>query len=343
MGQLAVIRADASPTIGGGHVMRCLALANGLRANGWTCLFACGDETLMTSSMLTATGHGHVQVPGDLSAAEQARCLRSALPEGADLLVVDHYGLDQDFGLACLGWARKILVVDDLANRALMCNILLDQNLGRAAADYDGLVPSACTRLIGPAFALLGPQFALAGRPRSRSGPVRRAAVSMGLTDPWDVTSKAIQALQAACPDTSIDVALGSRSANAAKVGALAADDPDKVHLYLDCGNMAAFYALADIAVGAFGVSSWERCSMGLPSIGVITADNQRVAAAALAQEGAVLLAGEAAVVSIDDLVAHLNVLCSDAEARATIADRACRICDGHGVARILAALESNP
>src|SRR6185312_2645513 len=124
----AIFRTDASVTIGGGHVRRCLVLADALAQAGWAIGFVCGAAA---RSIVPALGRRGFAVT-EPAAFEKA-------PVRCDLLVVDDYRLDAAFERAARPWAKRILVIDDLANRPHDCDVLLDQSPGRAREVYDGL------------------------------------------------------------------------------------------------------------------------------------------------------------------------------------------------------------
>ena len=172
--------------------MRCLALADALVERGWRCVFAVSTETTATVPHLKRAQHDiHI-----LSAAEEGdpAALLSAATEGCQLLVIDHYRLGAHYEAGCRSLTRQILVIDDLADRAHDCDLLLDQNLGRDPLDYDGLVPASARVLTGPEFALLRPEFAAArsaGLARRQPGThVRRILVTLGLTDLGGITAQ---------------------------------------------------------------------------------------------------------------------------------------------------------
>lgn len=125
--------------------MRCLTLAAALQGAGWRCAFACNPEAAQTVKAL-----GEAGLP-----VAPAEGLAAAWPDGCDLLVVDHYGLDAGWEAAQRPWARRVLAIDDLADRPHDCDLLLDGNLGRQAVDYAGRVPAGCTLLVGARYALL--------------------------------------------------------------------------------------------------------------------------------------------------------------------------------------------
>src|SRR5262249_18815445 len=159
-------------SIGGGHIARCLALADELAERGHGCVFAVSAETAATMPSLAASGHDIEALSAGTTADLEPSLLAASWPQGCALLVVHHYGRDARFESACCPWAERILVIDDLADRPHDCDLLLDSTLGRAPADYASLCPKTCRMLLGPAYALLRPEFAAA---RSESLARRRA------------------------------------------------------------------------------------------------------------------------------------------------------------------------
>lgn len=300
-----VIRADASPEIGGGHVMRCLTLADVLAERGAQVIFACRPETLPTVPALARSAHRILELAdqaADGRGGDEPGALAAAVGESVDVLIVDHYGWGTKQETACRGFARRIVVIDDLADRAHDCDLLLDQNLGRRGEDYTGLVPSHARLLIGPAYALLRPEFARA-RPAAlarreaafaNGEPVRRILVSMGLTDPTNATAAAIDAL-AGLTDVragkiEVRVVLGRGAPHLCAIEAQAVrlrNAGVNITMLIEPQDMAAEMSAADLCVGAGGSSSWERCCLGLPTVVVVVAENQRAGAMALERAGA--------------------------------------------------------
>lgn len=309
--------------------MRCLALADGLARAGWHCRFRVAPGTLETVPALARSGH---EVVSDSAPQQQVQ-----------LLVVDHYGLDAAFETACRPWARHILAIDDLADRRHDCDLLLDQTLGRAAADYRELTPGHCVQLLGPQHALLRPDFArLRGEALARRhGTVERILVALGSSDPRDITGLALDALEQAGFDAAVDVVLGRASPNCAAVASRLQGWP-RAQFHADASNMAELMATADIAVGAAGVTSWERCTVGLPCAMVVTADNQRLIARALDAAGAAVLVGDWTAMTASRLAEALRGMEGPRKLLA-MADAAAGVCDGGGVARTVAKLEKLP
>jgi UDP-2,4-diacetamido-2,4,6-trideoxy-beta-L-altropyranose hydrolase len=331
--QLAIFRADANRSIGGGHIMRCLALADALVERGWRCVFAVSAETTATVPHLKRAQHDiHI-----LSAVEEGdpAALLSAAAEGCQLLVIDHYRLGAHYEAGCRSLTRQILVIDDLADRAHDCDLLLDQNLGRDPLDYDGLVPASAKVLTGPEFALLRPEFAAArsvGLARRQPGThVRRILVTLGLTDLGGITARVVRAALAAGTGAMLDVVIDER---APSLPYLRSVESSSVTLHLDPNNMCQLMTEADLAIGAAGTTSWERCCVGLPTILLVLADNQRFAARSLARAGAVKLLENTSDLELH-LTAALHELSRSEALRLSLVRASAQVTDGLGAKRL--------
>ena len=194
-----MFRADASREIGGGHVMRCLTLAEALAEQGWHVGFAVNAQALSTVPSLAGTV-AEILVLGE---DDETAAMRERWPDGVVLLVVDHYGRDIAFEQRCRPWAAAILAIDDLADKQHRVDVLVDQTHGRAESDYRTLTGPNCRLLLGARFALLRPQFRAYRRRalarRESTAPARRLLVSFGATDSTGATMLTLQAVAERC------------------------------------------------------------------------------------------------------------------------------------------------
>ncbi len=341
------MRADAGPALGSGHVMRCLTLAAALRQRGAQVHFVCRASLGNLASRITADGHGLSLLGDALTPEQDAQQTRAALAEawhgaGCELLLVDHYGLGAAWEQALRPACRHLAAIDDLADRAHDVDLLLDQNLGRTVSDYAALLPAPAVRLIGPRFALLRPEFAAAraaSLARRASTGWHHLLVSLGGADPQQGTLRCLQAL-AGCPlppSALVTVVLGALALTRPATQALLPDLPFATRLLVDVADMASLLAKADIAIGAAGGSAWERCCLGLPSLLLVLADNQRPGTQALAAAGAALPLGEVTGLA-ERLPAALQQLAQPGRLPAMSA-AAAAITDGQGAARVADAL----
>jgi UDP-2,4-diacetamido-2,4,6-trideoxy-beta-L-altropyranose hydrolase len=291
--------------------MRCLTLAAALRTRGAAVRFVCAPLPGNLCSAIEAQGfevlllppsHMVSSVGESADATACARLLAAAIGAPLDCLIVDHYALGARWESSLRGQARCVMAIDDLADRRHDCDLLLDTNFyDEPQGRYRGLVPPQCRLLLGPAYALLRPQFAEAqgGLRRQgrlvRDGQVARLLLFFGGGDDGGATLQALHGLaslgRAAPP---CDVVVGAANPFRQQVAELAATVPGAVyHCAVD--NMAALMAGADLALGAGGTATWERCALGLPALLCSIAANQRPGLQALARHGVVCDLGEAA------------------------------------------------
>jgi UDP-2,4-diacetamido-2,4,6-trideoxy-beta-L-altropyranose hydrolase len=335
--------ADAGPDVGGGHVMRCLTLARALTDEGAECAFV---ESRAAVSILRRYGWPDQT----LLAMSTAQSLPGLVDYAVrfdevfqpDVIVIDHYGAGAGEEERLRGQERRIVVIDDLGDRRHACDLLVDPGYARRREAYEGLIDEDCPALLGPAYALVRPAFA-AARPRAlmrraKREPVRRALISLGLTDLGGITGRVVEALIPHLGDVRLDIVLGAGAASLDGLSALAGRDR-RLRLHLDTEEMASLTADADIGVGAGGSSVWERACLGLPSVTVILAENQAAMASELHEAGAALALDAREARLEDALEAAWSSLVEDADLRWGLSERAAELCDGRGAERVAAAV----
>jgi UDP-2,4-diacetamido-2,4,6-trideoxy-beta-L-altropyranose hydrolase len=254
--------------------------------------------------------------------------------EAFDALVFDHYGLSEPDHRA-MAQGRPVLVIDDLADRPLGADIVVDAGPERRAEDYLGLTPEHARLLLGPNFAAIRPEFAALREPALawRGEPVQSVLIAMGLTDVGGITSRVVELVRPRAGDAKLDIVLGGAAPSLPGLKRVARRDT-RLLLHVDTPRMAQLTAEADIGIGAAGSSTWERCVLGLPSILVVLADNQRAAARAMAERGAALVV-DVGQPDFDKAFDHaLWRLLRDAGLRRDLARNSAEICDGLGAGR---------
>ncbi len=298
-----VFRTDASLQIGSGHVMRCLTLADALKDQGAQCHFVSREHPGHLLELIRQRGHS-------VTALQAGKVIAGAMVEDhtrqpvhaawlgcdwqtdarqtgvilADLqpdwLVVDHYALDQRWEEALATRYRRLLVIDDLADRPHTCDLLFDQNFGRTVIDYERLLTVHCRLLLGSAHALLRPEFAArraTSLARRAANGVRHFLIQMGGIDQHNYTGEALSVLRE-CDlpvDTRINVVLSRDAPAIDAVMRLAAAMKYPTTVMVGVGNMAKLMEESDLAIGSGGGATYERIYMGLPSILRPTAANQ--------------------------------------------------------------------
>jgi UDP-2,4-diacetamido-2,4,6-trideoxy-beta-L-altropyranose hydrolase len=242
-----------------------------------------------------------------------------------------------------------VLVIDDLADRAHDCDLLIDQNIGRNATDYVTRIPRVCDVLAGPTFALLRAQFAnerQASLERRRDPVLKRLLISMGGIDARDATSAVVEGLntcEGLAPSLEIVVVMGSHAPSLAKVQKMVRDLPWRSRVLVDLDDMASLMRDSDLAIGAAGSSALERCCVGLPSIVVAVALNQQRILQSLTNTGAAIAVNPPSCHEPDGL---FKATLAQAVAAATtpwqlraLSDRSAALVDGLGAERVADAM----
>ena len=351
-----IIRTDASVRIGTGHVMRCLTLAKTLQDRGAKVWFISRELKGNLFRMIREAGidlvglppasetngeragsrYAHwLEVPQEQDIDETLRAIRGI--GGVNWLVVDHYGLDKRWESDLRPHVEKLFVIDDLADRPHDCDILLDQNLHEGMEGrYSAMLPQKCRQLLGPDFALLRPEFLAARKSlRKRDGSIRRILVFYGAFDSTNETAKALEALKRwNVPGIVADVVVGQDNPHQENIKATCQTIPN-VSFHCQVSNMGHLMARADLALGAGGTVTWERCCLGLPALVTTVASNQEELALSCAKKGVLFLLGKSSDVSAFDMEIALRTFLRSPEALVAFSQKGMEIVDGRGSLRV--------
>jgi UDP-2,4-diacetamido-2,4,6-trideoxy-beta-L-altropyranose hydrolase len=349
-----VFRVDASRDIGTGHVMRCITLASWLRDHGAQCHFICREHQGNLIELIRLQRFDFVALPVETSAVwrldgeEYESWLGGHWQEDAsativalgglqpDWLIVDHYAIDKRWERSLRPHCQRLMVVDDLANRRHDCDMLLDQNaIADAETRYADKVPKHCVQMLGPRYAMLQPLYqALHATAQVRSRDVHRVLIYFGGADFDNLTEQSATAIWGlGRQDIAVDVVVDPTHPHFASIEAVVRSYPNfKLHGRLP--TLATLMQEADLAIGAGGTTSWERCCLGLPALVVTLAENQKPIAAELDKLGAIRWLGHTGEVDEPALLQALReVVTSDSTS--LWSQRALSIVDGLGVSRV--------
>ena len=340
-----VFRTDASISIGTGHVMRCLTLADELRQKGADINFICREGPGNLISYIGNRGYKVHQLPGDIDIEKDRKLTNKILSKyetKPDGLIIDHYDIDISYESSLRDRVKKIMVIDDLADREHDCDLLLDQNYSKNEDRYNGLFPGNCIQLLGPEYAILRPQFQKArGNLRKRNGGVNRILVFMGGADSKNITSKALRAIHMLDrSDIAIDVVIGNLNPYHDEIKILTSKIPN-TSCHYNVENMAELILAADLCIGAGGTTTWERCCVGLPTITIILAENQKNISESLDKEGALINLGWYHNVIENNIKEKIEGLIDGPQEMATMSEKSRRLVDGKGVNRVVDTITS--
>jgi len=328
-------RVDAGAAIGGGHLARCAALAAAMVERNWrTCLYG----TTETNRLAENIEGFSVRKCLDGAAAIDAQ----ALPGKHDLLVVDHYGLDAEYETRAHEHVQSVLVISDRPASRHACEMLLDQNLDRVAAEYRGLTPADCAILVGPDYVLLRPVYSESRRasaPKLRA-PALNLLVSFGGSDPQNATGLILRMLKnIARPQWRIRVVLGPSFVHHDAITKLA-QNWQALEIERSPGDLFACMHWADAAISASGGTMWELCFMGLPFAVLVAGAIPNGSAQRLQKHEAAIDLGTLSTVTPESLSGALRAIMDDQKRRHALATNAFRLIDGRGAERVCDAIE---
>jgi UDP-2,4-diacetamido-2,4,6-trideoxy-beta-L-altropyranose hydrolase len=305
-----IFRVDASIQMGTGHVMRCLTLAQALKENGASVRFICRKHKGSLIGKIRSSGFNvydlevfekavidnklaHSHWLGATQKQDATECINILSSSEVYLLVVDHYGIDEDWHNDLRPYCKKIIVIDDLADRKHNCDFLLDQNYTQDKSRYDLLVSPGAVKFLGPKYALLREDFVKNIKQRAWfTESVSRVFIFFGGTDPDNLTNIALQSLcQSKLKHLFIDVVIGLTNPNRDVIEREVSKNP-KATLYIQTDRISELMIKADVSLGSGGMATWERMALGLPSIVITTAENQIPSIKSLYRDGYVVWLG---------------------------------------------------
>jgi len=340
--------------------MRLLTLAKEAIAREWAVCFATRNPTDSIIKLIQKSGHevriltsqdqqpavednlllhgDWLSVSQETDATETLQIIQEFNP---DWIIVDHYAIDAKWHQLVKRQCKKILVIDDLADRTIDCTILLNQNLGAIQSEYQKYSLSDCVFLIGPDYALLRQEFRdwrKYSLNRRFTGKIKKILVTMGGVDASNHTLSALMELETSkyslgCEFT---VVVGSSYPYKAKLDEYIKASKLSIKVMMNVSNMAEIMANSDLCIGASGSSSWERCCLCLPTVTLVIAENQKKIALALHKNGVAVnsdisrLKSDFATFFVDNNSGFINKFVWNST----------RVCDGFGVNRVIDKME---
>jgi len=336
--------------------MRCLTLADALREEGAECQFVCREHEGHLMDHIRSRGYELHALPKPSENASFTSELAHAIwlgvdwqtdadqthqalaSEVLDWLIVDHYALDHRWESALRSSCKRMMAIDDLADRQHDCDLLLDQNYGSSAERYRGLISEDCTQCHGPEYALLKPVYAeRRAQLPARDGQVRRVLIYCGGgVDAANLTRLAVQVFQA--PELAhieLDIVVGAACAHQSSLEELVAQLGNAT-IHRQLPDLADLMAKADLAIGAGGSTTWERCCMGLPTTVISIAENQRPACEALSADKLIDYLGHVDQVTSELIRDRVLSFVRNPDLLCDLSERGMGLVDGNGTDRIL-------
>ena len=355
-------RVDAGISIGAGHLSRCLTIANFLKSKAQVeCFFILKSHDGNFASIVRShnfdvemlplqftpdyqSGNYKDWVGGSIKddANSSLKYIKSKRFKPGDWMIVDHYGLDSVFEDSIAAAGINIGVIDDLANRYHNCKFLVDQTCGRKTAEYKKWVSNETDLMTGERFCMLRPEFKeyriKSLKRRVQFKEINNILINFGSTDPTNVTTRMIESLNGICSqeDIRLVVVAGRYSPYLSEIERSVDSYLGDIELIVDAGNMAELMTHADIAIGAAGATTWERCALGLPSIIIKTADNQSTVIERILRFGVAILHDLDVVEQQEELLRHLSYIQKNYQ---YISQKSANLVTGEGINEIVSRI----
>ncbi len=326
-----VFRVDSSFKIATGHVMRCLTLAEKLRKEKAEVVFICRDLEGNIIDRIEKENFVVKQLPKpskkilfpkffsyqdwlEVDWKEDAKQVKEILESlGKNItLIIDHYSINQNWQKSIRGNVAEIIVIDDLANRKLDCDIIINQNLYYDyQSSYDNLVPQNCQKFLGPSYAILREQFYQIKKRKRKE--VKNILIFFGGIDPDNLTLKAVNASLEAEQKLSIKfniLVIGAKNKYQMQIKNICKENGFEYQAYIE--SMAKIMHGVDLSIGGGGSTTWERCYLNLPAIVISLADNQTKVCQALQNYGVIKYLGNSQNITQKTITASLIEVCNN-------------------------------
>lgn len=336
------IRADGSPFIGMGHVMRMLALAEACQRLGHEVIFLSRFESGL--SRIWQQGFVVRKVVGGLSdgagieyepAGDTDAVCQILTADKFDCLVTDSYRIDAAYFEQVRPLVNASFYIDDLNRFPVAVDGVINGNINAAELGYDAW-PAPVNRWLGCEYNLLRPEFAaLPDRPTAKS--VRSLLIVAGGGDAGKLLVLLANSLLKLAQTNQVALQLVApvQSLADSELAELARNYPAQIQIHRGVTEMAALMQQCDLAISAGGSTLYELCAAGVPRLAVVLANNQQQIVAAMARQQLVVSLGSATKLQPALLAAAVSRLLSDWQKRDRMNRQGRKLVDGQGALRV--------
>ncbi len=340
----AVFRADGSPEIGMGHIMRSVVLAEELKRGGCQVVFMSREDEATHKLLKEKSIEVHtisdesLPLHGDLM--KEKETIKAVLKKiQPDVVVTDSYDITASYLETIKPYCKVLVSIDDLAEIEFCSDIIVNGNLKGEQMRYKTSNPDV-KLLLGPRYILLGNQFReLQGKEKSLD-LIENILVTMGGGDVMNLTPKVIRAFSGISHNIAIRVMLGPAFNNLDEIKVAINESKRSFEILRNPKNIAELMFQADLAVSGGGSTLYELAVAGTPSIVLCQARNQLELADALDKYGTVVNLGDGRKVDEEKIKNTLEYLMRAPDVVRMMKERCRELVDGRGVVRVVDVIE---
>ena len=329
-------RCDASTSIGSGHVIRCITLANFLKKKKFDTIFISKKLNGNLFSLILKEKHKIISLSKKSTMKNEVKEIFKKLKNfnnKKDWMVVDHYSIGKKWESKIITKIPKLFVIDDLCDKFHLGNVLLNQNyLPGIKKKYRKVLSSKTKTLLGPKYAILNPEYKKARKNVNlkKDKKFTRVIIFFGGADDKNFTIKCLNIfLKYNLQNIKLDVVIG-QSNKKKKIIKSMVKDTKYANLHIQISSLCALMRSADFYLGSGGTTTWERCSLGLPSIVIATGKNQISYNQELDKKGVLKYLGTAEKVNEKQIMSAILKFISSKSNK--MSENAKKITDGKGI-----------
>lgn len=294
-------RCDSSDIIGVGHVMRCLTIADKLNKFGFECCFITSLSSGNIIHKIKLKSFNIINLPkyffeGDFDSLRESNSHKFKSFENNDfdniwvkrkqiksenILIVDHYLLGFDWQKKARLIFDKIIVIDDLLNSPHDCDLIIDPNIRdpRELRNYNLTFNKKSTPILsGSKYLIIRPEFQIERNQIEKKLNKKKSEINLlimfGGGDNNQHISAALNQLNKIHIKINIHLVVNNADYNHQKIDSLVQNNK-KVSIYKFSDQIHKVMSKCDVALGALGTTTWERCYLGIPALVFAVKKNQ--------------------------------------------------------------------
>lgn len=350
MGEILYIRTDANASLGIGHMMRCATVAQEWESRGGKVVFLVADEE--GAAAVRGLGYDVLRLPGacyDNLDKELSELLYLIMDRQIKLLLLDSYYVTYRY-MEELYRHTRIIYLGKFHEEAVPAHMVIDYTIQSMEnhALYERYDALGTRKLLGCDYFPLRREFleeqAVSAENHGESGECSRLHILImtGGSDPFHVAYNLCTFLNDR-RDFCLHVVVGAFHADRDILKDMSAKS-DSLYVYENVKNMAKLMRRCDIAVSAGGITLYELCACGVPTVAYTFADNQQPAVEVFERRGLLSLAGDIRGQETSEsclqIAGKLDGLVRDERERAKMSARMSKLVDGRGAQRIVDEIE---